>query len=280
MRVILVALLLLCVVYHFTPTYREPFDVQSAIPNQIWSYWDSDTITSPVVLGCIESWKRHNPEYTINVLGPTRANQLMGFDPKHLRMNDGPTRESDIVRSNILQRYGGVWIDATIYMTAPLNFTGNYEFYGYKIEQFTSKPGIPVVENWFFATVPQGRFITAWRDEFMKAENFPSIKDALNALKDQGVMYDKIPIQEYLFMHICAQKVLQQDPTLLRSMSLQVAEETAFKYLTANNWNDAKGLESLGRSENVSPLIKFRGGERKYLEDHQDLFKSIQGSLP
>jgi hypothetical protein len=202
----------------------------------------------------------------------------MGFDPKTLRMNDGPTRESDIVRCNILQRYGGVWIDATIYMTAPLslNFTGNVEFYGYKIEQFTSKPGIPVVENWFFATVPQGRFITAWRDEFMKAEQFPSIKDALADLKAQGVMYENIPIQEYLFMHICAQKVLQQDPSLLQSMSLQVAEETAFKYLTANNWNDAQGLESLSRAENVSPLIKFRGGERKYLEDHQGLFESIQ----
>lgn len=274
MSIILIILLLFGLVYF---RYNRETFTSHSISQQIWTYWNSDTITSPVVLGCIESWKRHNPGYTINVLGPTRATQLMGFDPKKLRMNDGPTRESDIVRCTILQRYGGVWIDATIYMTAPLNFIGDYEFYGYKIEQFTSKPGIPVVENWFFATVPKGRFITAWKDEFMKAENFPSIKDALNDLKAQGVMCDKIPIQEYLFMHICAQKVLQQDPTLLRSMSLQDAEETAFKYLTANNWNDAKGLESLGRGENVRPLIKFRGGERKYLEDHQDVFESIKG---
>lgn len=271
MRVVLV-LIIVCIFIYFVTRNR--------IPKQIWTYWNSDTITSPVVLGCIESWRRHNPGYTINVLGPTWATQLMGFDPKKLRMNDGPTRESDIVRSNILQHYGGVWVDATNYMTAPLNFTGNYEFYGYKIDSFMSKPGIPVVENWFFATVPQGRFITAWLFEFMKAEKFESIKDALNDLKAQGVMCDKIPIQEYLFMHICAQKVLQQDPSLLKGMSLQIAEETAFKYLVANDWNKAKGLDSLCQGENVRPLIKFRGGERKYLENHLDVFECIQGSLP
>jgi hypothetical protein len=279
MRVLLVVLIMVCLFYYYRIVTIEKFDVSHTIPAQIWTYWNSDTITSPVVLDCIQTWRQHNPGYTINVLGPTRATQLLGFNPKELRMNDGPTRESDIVRSNILQRYGGVWIDATIYMTAPLIFKGQYEFYGYKIHKFTSKPGIPVVENWFFATVPQGRFITAWRDEFMKAERFQSIKDALNDLRMQGVMFDNIPIQEYLFMHICAQKVLQQDPSLLTSMSLQIAEETAFKYLVANDWNDVKGLESLCRGENIEPLIKFRGGERKYLEDHLDVFECIQRSL-
>ena len=278
MRIIPVMILavILAVILYFQVGTIECFNISHSIPKQIWTYWDSDTITSPVILGCIESWKRHNPTYTINVLGPRRAKKLLGFDVKHLRMNDGPTRESDIIRANILQQYGGVWIDASIYMTAPMSFEGHYEFYGYKIESFTSKPDIPVIENWFFATVPQGRFITAWRDEFMQAETFGSIKDALDAIKAQGILVDKIPSQEYLFMHICAQKVLQQDPSYLNMISLQVAEETAFKYLTANEWS-TKGMDSLCKGENVRPLIKFRGVERKYLEENPDVFDCIQG---
>lgn len=248
--------------------------VQSKIPRHIWTYWNSEIITSPVVLGCIESWRQYNPTYTIHVLGPKEAIRLLGFDVG-MKMNDGPTRESDIVRANILQKYGGVWLDSSILLKAPLYFPGWYDFYGYNLKSFISKPGIPVIENWCFATVPHGQFITEWKNEFMKAETFDSYKDALEDMKTQGVMFDRIDNPNYLYMHVCAQKILQKNPSILRNMYFYIAEDTAYLYLTQNNWDVKKGLESICKGT-VSPLIKFRGGERKYLEEHLDLFKCIQ----
>ena len=50
---------------------------------------------------------------------------------------------------------------------------------------------------------------------------------------------------------------------------------TALKYLNLNGWDSGKALASLCKGENVMPLIKFRSGERKYLEDHPELRECI-----
>lgn len=40
---------------------------------------------------------------------------------------------SDIVRENLLYKYGGIWMDATIYMTSPFPDTiYNYDYYTIK----------------------------------------------------------------------------------------------------------------------------------------------------
>lgn len=266
-------LLALGLVWIFMRSRREYFSQQ--IPKKIWAYWDDEDIKNKTVLLCIQSWKKYNPDYEVVVLNPKTVKYYLDLDIENMKMNDGPTRESDIIRINILQKYGGVWVDASILMTAPLDFTSEeYEYYGYKIAKFESKEGIPVLENWFFATIPAGKFITAWRDEFMKANNFSTVEEALESLKKQGVKYDKISGPVYLFMHICAQKVLQKDMSpdeIKKTFFLRTAEDTALKYLDVNGWDSGKALESLCRGENVMPLIKFRGAERGYLEDHPDL---------
>jgi hypothetical protein len=266
-------LLALGLVWIFMRSRREYFSQQ--IPKKIWAYWDDEDIKNKTVLLCIQSWKKYNPDYEVVVLNPKTVKYYLDLDIENMKMNDGPTRESDIIRINILQKYGGVWVDASILMTAPLDFTSEeYEYYGYKIAKFESKAGIPVIENWFFATIPGGKFITAWRDEFMNANKFSNVEEALESLKKQGVQYDKISGPVYLFMHICAQKVLQKDMSpdeIKKTFFLRTAEDTALKYLDVNGWDSGKALESLCRGENVMPLIKFRGAERGYLEDHPDL---------
>lgn len=273
----IILIVVLYILYITTQNIKEYFS--QSIPKRIWTYWNEKTITKKTVRLCIESWKKYNPDYEITIVNPSNLKYFIDLDVKKLKMNDGPARESDIIRINILEKYGGVWVDATILMTAALEFpTDDYEFYGFKIDSFISKENIPVIESWFFATVPHGKFITAWRNEFMKAEKYASIKDALQALKDEGVQYDKISGPEYLFIHVCAQKILQKEMTLdeiKKTFFLLKAEDTAFKYLSANNWDTIRGIESLCRGENITPIIKFRGSERGYLEKNQDKIDCI-----
>jgi len=270
---ILLILIVVALVWISVQSRREYFSQQ--IPKKIWTYWDDEEIKNKTVQLCIQSWKKYNPDYGVIVLNQNNLKDYIDLDVKNMKMNDSPARESDIIRLNILQKYGGVWVDASIVMTAPLDFTTEeHEFYGYKIDGFISKEGIPVIESWFFATVPSGKFITKWRDEFMKANNFSNVEDALESLKKQGVLYDKISGPVYLFIHVCAQKILQKEMSadeIKKTFSLLTAEETALKYLDVNDWDSGKALESLCKGENVMPLIKFRGAERGYLEGHPDL---------
>ena len=50
------------------------FGGDSIIPKQIWTYWNSDELT-PVVTKCINSWKKHNPDYEVKIVTPTNLNQ-------------------------------------------------------------------------------------------------------------------------------------------------------------------------------------------------------------
>jgi len=270
---IIVVLLLIFLVFS-RRVVEEGFS--SNIPRHIWTYWDSETITNKVVLTCIDSWKKHNPEYEITILNPSNVYSYIDIDLKSLKMNDSPQHEADIIRAHVLQKHGGVWIDASVYMVGPLDFPTNLdrEYYGFKLKK-ESSPGIPMVENWFFATVPNGKFITAWKNEYMKAETFPSIRDAILALRKQGVKLTACSDPEYLFMHVAAQKVLQLDMTkeeINKQLYLIDADETAFKYL-ANGTK--KGLESICNGDNDSKIIKFTRHERRFLENNPGLSECI-----
>jgi predicted peroxiredoxin len=268
-----IVVVLLTTLFLTKPT-KEGFS--SNIPRHIWTYWDSETITNKIVLTCIESWRTHNPEYEITILNPSNVKNYIDIDLKSLKMNDSPQHEADIIRAHVLEKYGGVWIDASVYMVGPLDFPThlNKEYYGFKLST-ESAPNIPMVENWFFATVPHGKFITAWKNEYMKAETFPSIKDALRSIRNQGVKLTACSDPEYLYMHVAAQKVLQKDMTpseIESQLYLVDAGQTAFKYL--ENGTKA-GLESLCRGDNESNLIKFTRHERKHMESNPGLTECI-----
>ena len=180
----LTIVILILVVLRRTST----FGADSIIPKQIWTYWNSDELT-PVITKCINSWKKYNPDYKITIVTPKNLSQYIDFDVKAVKFNDSPARESDIIRLNILAKYGGVWCDASILMTRPFDFPTNskHEFVGYYIEHYTTKPQWPCIEGWFFATVPGGKLVTKWRDSFMSIAKFDSVNDYIADLRQKGV---------------------------------------------------------------------------------------------
>uniref|UniRef100_A0A6C0DCK2 Uncharacterized protein n=1 Tax=viral metagenome TaxID=1070528 RepID=A0A6C0DCK2_9ZZZZ len=144
----------------------------------------------------------------------------------------------------------------------------------FTIPQYKDKS--PVIESWFFACVPQSKFVCDWRDEFSKITNFNSINDYLNDLKSQSVNFQNIAMPNYLTIHISAQKVLQSDKKY--KLSLIKAEDDAFKYLTQNGWDSKKAVKNLVDCTNESikttsscsflqgKIIKLRGDERKEID--------------
>jgi hypothetical protein len=154
------------------------------------------------------------------------------------------------------------------------------EFVGYYIEGSTKNKTSPVIENWFFGTIPQGPFMTRWRDVFMTIGDYVSVNDYLMTMKRKNVDFQGIDYPDYLAMHIAAQYILQKEmgpEEIDRRMVLLKAEDGPFAYLEANKWGSYDALKDLCDGNNRTAMIKFRGAERGILEKNAELRKCILG---
>jgi hypothetical protein len=247
-------------------------DAGPGIPKIIWTYWNSDKLP-PFVQLCVNSWRWHNPEFEVRVVTPSTVSKYINVDVKLVPWNDGPTRESDIIRINILAEHGGVWSDASILLLGPYDFKhamASRDFLGYYIQISTRDMRYPVIENWFFATAPRGSFITKWRDVFMDPELGKNMDERLANLMSTGVDVQNIQGLKYLFMHLCAQYVLQKvlSPKQVADLVLAKAEDGPFKFLDANNWNNMSAVRELVRHPGLhGHIYKLRGCERPFVLD-------------
>lgn len=254
---------------------------QGEIPKIIWSYWVEEN-PPEIVQKCINSWKRHNPDYDIRLLNKNTVSQwIPEIKLNELKHNDKPARESDFIRLCVLPKYGGFWVDASIVMNESLESIRKIqpekgcEFIGYYLQDFTTRPEYPVIESWFFACVPGSSFVQKWRDEFMSLNNHNTANDYIDAKKKSGVDLQKISAPDYLAIHVAAQTVMQKLMPLediSKKLHLLKAEDGPYKYLDSRNWDTHKGLKGLcDDSELKTPLVKLRGIERDALNEKKDL---------
>jgi len=95
-----------------------------SIPKKIWFLWLQGLSRAPdIVRSCYQSWEKHNPEWELNILDENNLEYYVNI--KSIVCDNystiTPQALSDIVRINLLNKYGGVWVDATCYCCKPLN---------------------------------------------------------------------------------------------------------------------------------------------------------------
>jgi hypothetical protein len=262
---------------------EPPLKKSKTIPKIIWTYWNNNKLPE-FVEKCVDTWRKYNPDYQINVVTPANLGKYVEIDVKEIHWNDSREREADIIRAIIIEKYGGVWSDASIIMTKSLNqfINTDKEFVGFYIKSFTSNMDYPVLENWFFASVAHGDFIRRWKAAFFNVGNFACPTFASDHYINLGVDTQKIDSKDYLFMHIAAQYVMQIYMTpdeICKTMRFQEAESGPFKYLALNSWNTKKALKSLCAGENITDIIKLRGVERNYVIKDRQLMECIYNKL-
>lgn len=172
------------IIFNYYTQKKEGFESDNKIPNIIWTFWDGDL--PPLVKACIESWKRHNPEYKIIVLNKQNVQEYLPEPDlsKMRHVNDFVQRYSDFVRIHILAKHGGIWLDSSVICQKPLSWIHDIqhetgaEYIGYFTDSMTSpeyREKSPVIENWAFACTPDCQFTKDWRDQmasFTKYEKF------------------------------------------------------------------------------------------------------------
>jgi hypothetical protein len=260
---------------------RQRARAAGVIPRVIWTYWHDPRDVPPVVRRCMDTWRRHNPDFRVELLDLDRVESMFGADtvrdlfprngPRELHQRGKHYRAADLIRMLVLSRHGGYWLDGTIICTRPLRWVEDVrqstgaELIGFSSPQ-TRNRDFPILENWFFACVPGSPYVADWLEEARFMSMFPDEERYVRYVTEEGTvdlqgLTDLLP---YLVVHLCATAVHQRRPGRYR---LHLADsggpQGPFLYLHRNDWESRRALEGLCQdSELQTPLVKLRGAER------------------
>ncbi|MEM9822418.1 MAG: capsular polysaccharide synthesis protein, partial [Bacteroidota bacterium] len=126
------------------------------LPRKIWFLWLQGFDQMPeLVSKCYRSWCKHHPDWEVIFLDENNVTQFI--DVKSI-IEDRPSiihrvSQSEIIRINLLRKYGGVWVDATCFCQQALDDwlfpyleSGFFAFH---------RPGIDrMLSSWFLAALP------------------------------------------------------------------------------------------------------------------------------
>lgn len=134
-------------------------EMKNGVPKKIWMYWNTSLEDSPdVVKLSVESWRKMNPDYDVCLLNDDNIEKELGFDFFSAfdlcRIRLTMAMKADVLRLYLLSKYGGIWVDATVFCFEPLDDwlledMGNFDFFTFRHEGEPSRP----VEAWFIASI-------------------------------------------------------------------------------------------------------------------------------
>lgn len=120
----------------------------------IYSLWLQGYAQAPdLVKTCLDRWNKLNPSYSFELLEQRDVQSLIETLPIEIN-NITQQSLSDIVRLALLQKKGGIWVDATVFPTKPLSewigeTVGGSEFFSYRREIEQGYPTDRPISAWF-----------------------------------------------------------------------------------------------------------------------------------
>lgn len=252
----------------------------------IWSYWHQENLPCTVAL-CLKSWRVANPDYCICVLTPSTLLQFVQATDLPRAFEHLPAqRQTEYIRLSLLEKYGGVWLDATVITTAPLNADWDpktYDVGGFYADHFTTDSAHPVLESWFISAPKNSPLIRNWKREFYEGLSVAFDSFYIDALRKQNFDFQKIHDPVYLAVFCSFLRVTYQTSYHLRCIpASNNAASGPLYYLYSAGWNSAQALKYLiGGHHHAAGVIKLRGVERDLLGSNWHRIKrsSIVGCL-
>lgn len=261
---------------HATGTAAAAPAARTAIPRILWSYWQGGT-PPLLVQRCFDHWRRLHPHFEIRILDERGVLRCLPAIPAAL---DGASaaKRADWIRLELLRRHGGIWLDASTILTQPLDWvlqeqarTGA-DFVGYYLQQYTSVPDRPVVENWFMAAPPGSPFIEDLQREFTQEVIARTGEQYIAHLQAQGLYtqaLQRIDMPAYLTMHLALQVILLRGGSY--RLGLSPAESGPYFLHVQGRWRRAAlklRLLFMRARGPLPPLIKLRSPDRRRLDDY------------
>ena len=162
------------------------------IPKTIWMMWWQGLDNAPhIVKRCHASWQRHNPGWTVTVLDETNYQDYL--DLAAITASGNAIRLqalSDIIRVQLLARYGGVWVDATCFCCQPLDtWLSDHARPGFFA--FDKPERNRVIDVWFLAS-SSGCYLT---QELAKVTNYYWLSNSGLKLRPSKTLIDRFVLK-------------------------------------------------------------------------------------
>jgi len=117
------------------------------LPKKIWFLWLQGLDNAPLLVrNCYESWVKHNPGWEVILLDESNISNYVPLNYNGLTIQS----LSDVLRINLLAKYGGVWVDATCFCMKPLD-DWLFEHMDTGFFAFDSPSPDRMISSWFLA---------------------------------------------------------------------------------------------------------------------------------
>lgn len=170
----------------------------------IWTCWFQGMENAPELVNiCIQSIKKNCSDYEIVVITYKNMAKYVTF-PDYIiqKWKKGIIKDalmSDLLRMELLIKYGGIWMDATVFMTGKIpEIIQGSEFFIYS--HLDSNDITMNYNNWFIKSNKNNEFLIRIRDflyEYWKKEK---------------------RVKEYFIWHLAATNIANLYPNLLENM--------------------------------------------------------------
>lgn len=269
--VIFFLVLILLIIYKNTIQKFETYE----IPKIIWSYWDSINTIPETVSNIIKNRNKVLHDWEPRLLTEETIGDYIGKDEYPDNYNGlAHCHKADWIRLYLLNKYGGVWLDASIIINSRDRFNAIYDASIKKKSQVTAYylGDVPLdfVENWYIMAPKNSYIINKWYREFTRAIEIGFI-NYKKELMQNGIRVSQIylygPEGTYLTMHAAMQKLIQSKEILENDLLLYNSCESMYKLHCDCQWQGQCMIEKLKDKQYLSSLdfIKIRSSEREFL---------------
>lgn len=247
---------------------KESGNGSGSIPKIIWMYWEAGEIPD-YVQKMISRIREQNPHHEFHLV---RKKTLKSYLPDLEFQGEMPVaNKTDIIRLELLYRYGGIWLDCTIFINGNLQWVHEldqkleYDLIAYYRDFSTIDYSYPVVESWFLCARPQNSFIKEWLEQLspLRCLGSKNYYQVIRQRSDYECIKQKIDSPEYLLVYLACQIAMRNHKAF--NIYLKRAEDSALYLLEYYKSNYSKINFALCRFNipaNTLPIIKLTSGCR------------------
>jgi len=217
----------------------------------IWMYWEQGGIPEGYNGDCIKEWIKINPTWNVKLLDYEKVLEYIPELDKLPKIRTVQSR-SDYLRVSLLEKYGGVWADASVWPLLPLDNWLDEELnktdglFMYKFDPISENR---ITSSWFIAVSKSNNYlIKKWREEFEK----------------KIMTNNKYP---YYIVHHTLTELMQTDEKIKKSLDLLTITEKGphsgdlNSYMWKRQPKKVKLLKQLRKDYKHIFIIWFQGFE-------------------
>ena len=244
--------------------------IRHQIPNRAWGFWAQGAEDLHPVIGlCLDSWRKNGGFDQIDILDAASVFDFLSRESLPGNFAKLPVQiQSDLVRLGVLDKYGGVWMDASTLVTSEVmpwvdsraGHSGLFMFQnpgrgkgGRRFETgfIAARQGHPFISDWlqqmvrFFKRTRIHQAHSAYSDAPIVAKKiFAVLNSFFRKTHRRSVFWTRAPMRwlpfyPFFIVHYLGNRVLQKGRyrSLLESLTLVEASQ----YLALRTISNARG---------------------------------------